>query len=111
MTTTKRDKSLVVIQLTGGNDYLNTIVPYSNGLYYDSRPVISIPPDQVLPIDDQVGFNPGMTAIKQLWDEGKVAVVNGVGYFNPNRSHFRSERSAQPLRGRARQLPRLGRDL
>ena len=90
MTTTKRDKSLVVIQLTGGNDYLNTIVPYNNALYYDSRPVISIPPDQVLPIDDQVGFNPGMTAIKQLWDEGKVAVVNGVGYFNPNRSHFRS---------------------
>ena len=90
MTTTKRDKSLVVLQLTGGNDYLNTIVPYNNGLYYDSRPVISIPPDQVLPIDDQVGFNPNMTAIKQLWDEGKVAVVNGIGYSNPNRSHFRS---------------------
>lgn len=90
MTTTKRDKSLVVIQLSGGNDYLNTIVPYNNGLYYDSRPVVSIPPDQVLPINGQVGFNPSMTAIKRLWDEGKVAVVNGIGYFNPNRSHFRS---------------------
>ena len=90
MTTTKRDKSLVVIQLTGGNDYMNTVVPYGQGLYYDSRPVISIPADQVLPIDGQVGFNPNMSEIKGLWDQGKVAVINGIGYFNPNRSHFRS---------------------
>ncbi len=90
MTSIKRDKSLVVIQLTGGNDYLNTVVPYNNGLYYDYRPVVNIPSDQVLQIDGQVGFNPNMGAIKQLWDEGKVAIVNGIGYYNPNRSHFRS---------------------
>ena len=81
-----RDKSLVVIQLTGGNDYLNTVVPYTNGLYYDSRQTVNIPADQVLPINDRVGFNPNMTEIKELWDEGKVAVINGIGYFNPN--HF-----------------------
>ncbi len=90
MTTTKRDSSLVVIQLTGGNDYMNTVVPYGEGLYYDFRPVISIRADQVLPIDDRLGFNPNMPAIKGLWDQGKVAIVNGIGYFNPNRSHFRS---------------------
>ena len=90
MTSTNREKSLVVIQLSGGNDYLNTVVPYNNGLYYDNRPVVNIPSDQVLRIDDHVGFNPNMGAIKQLWDEGKVAIVNGIGYYNPNRSHFRS---------------------
>ena len=90
MTSTNREKSLVVIQLTGGNDYLNTVVPYNNGLYYDYRPVVNIPADQVLRIDDHVGFNPNMGAIKQLWDQGKVAIVNGIGYYNPNRSHFRS---------------------
>ena len=90
MSSIDREKSLVVIQLTGGNDYLNTVVPYNNGLYYDFRPVVNVPADQVLQLDDQVGFNPSMGAIKQLWDEGKVAIVNGIGYFNPNRSHFRS---------------------
>ena len=90
MATGKADKSLMVIQLTGGNDYLNTVVPYNNGLYYDYRSTVSIPSDQVLPLDDQVGFNPSMGAIKGLWDEGQVAIVNGIGYANPNRSHFRS---------------------
>ena len=90
MTSLNREKSLVVIQLTGGNDYLNTVVPYSNGLYYDYRPVVNIPSDQVLQIDDQVGFNPNMGAIKQLWDAGEVAIINGIGYYHPNRSHFRS---------------------
>jgi uncharacterized protein (DUF1501 family) len=90
MTTTKREKALVVIQLSGGNDYLNTVVPYNEGLYYDSRPTVSIPQNQALAIDDSVGFNPSMVAIKRLWDEGKVAVINGIGYDNPNRSHFRS---------------------
>ena len=90
MTTTKRDKSLLVIQLTGGNDYMNTVVPYNEGLYYDSRPAISIAADEVLPISDQLGFNPNMPEIKGLWDQGKVALINGIGYFNPNRSHFRS---------------------
>ncbi|MCH7843152.1 MAG: DUF1501 domain-containing protein [Chloroflexi bacterium] len=90
MTTTKREKSLIVIQLTGGNDYLNTVVPYSEGRYYDNRSTVNIPQEQVIAIDDRYGFNPSMGPIKALWDEGKVAVINGVGYENPNRSHFRS---------------------
>ena len=90
MTTTKKDPILVVIQLTGGNDYLNTVIPYGNPLYYDNRPNVGIPQDQVLPIDDQFGFNPAMSPVKALYDQGKVAVVNGIGYPNPNRSHFRS---------------------
>ena len=90
MTTTRREKSLIVTQLTGGNDYLNTVVPYGEGRYYDSRSTVNIPQDRVIPIDDQVGFNPSMGPIKTLWDEGKVAIINGIGYENTNRSHFRS---------------------
>jgi len=90
MTSNKREKSLIVIQLSGGNDYLNTVVPYSDGKYYDNRSVVNIPQDKVIPIDDRFGFNPSMGPIKSLWDEGKVAVINGIGYQNPNRSHFRS---------------------
>src|SRR5918999_1173894 len=90
MTTTKKDPILVVIQLTGGNDYLNTLVPYGDPLYYDNRPNVSIPQDQVLPLNDRVGFNPALAPIKDLYDQGKVAIINGVGYPNPNRSHFRS---------------------
>jgi uncharacterized protein (DUF1501 family) len=76
--------------MVGGNDYLNTIVPYSNGLYYDARPLIAHEADSVLKIDDEVGFRPGLEPIKKLWDDGKVAIINGIGYANPNRSHFRS---------------------
>ena len=90
MTTTNRDKGLIVIQLSGGNDYLNTVVPYNDGRYYDYRSTVHIPQDRVIPIDGQVGFNPSMGPLKRLWDEGKVAVINGIGYQNPNRSHFRS---------------------
>ncbi len=90
MTSIKRDKSLVVIQLSGGNDYLNTVVPYSDGQYYDYRSTVHIEPEQVLPINGQFGFNQSMGPIKKLWDEGKMAIINGIGYFNPNRSHFRS---------------------
>ena len=90
MTSNGHNRSLVVIQLSGGNDYLNTLVPYNEGLYYDYRPAVSIEPEQVLKLDDQYGFRPGMEPVKRLWDEGKVAIVNGIGYPNPNRSHFRS---------------------
>jgi uncharacterized protein (DUF1501 family) len=85
-----RDKALVVIQLSGGNDCLNTVVPYTNGLYYDFRPTVNIAAKDVLPIDDAFGFNPSMGPIKRLWDEGKVAIINGIGYPHPDRSHFRS---------------------
>ena len=90
MTSTKKDPILVVIQLTGGNDYLNTLIPYGDPLYYDNRSNVGIPQEQVLPIDDHFGFNPAAGPIKDLYDQGKVAIINGVGYPNPNRSHFRS---------------------
>ena len=90
MTTTTKDPILVVIQLTGGNDYLNTVIPYADGRYHDSRPTVGIPADAALPLDGQFAFNPALPEIKSLYDAGKVAVINGVGYPTPNRSHFRS---------------------
>ena len=90
MTSTKRDPILVVIQLTGGNDSLNTLIPYGNSLYYDNRSTVAIPQDEVIVIDDNFGFNPAMRPVKDLYDQGKVALIQGVGYPNPNRSHFRS---------------------
>ena len=90
MTSTKKDPVLVVLQLTGGNDGLNTLVPYGDPLYVDQRPTMGIPIDQVLPIDDYVGFNPNMAPLKRMYDEGKVAVIQGIGYPQPSRSHFRS---------------------
>ncbi|SVB22551.1 uncharacterized protein METZ01_LOCUS175405 [marine metagenome] len=85
-----REKSFVVVQLSGGNDYLNTIVPYGDDEYYDFRKTVHIDQESVLPIDGTYGFNSNLGPIKQLYDEGKVAVINGIGYDNPNRSHFRS---------------------
>ena len=90
MMVTAREKSLVVVQLSGGNDYLNTIVPYGDDEYYDFRKTVHINQESVLPVDGTYGFNPNLGPIKQLYDEGKVAVINGIGYDNPNRSHFRS---------------------
>ena len=90
MTTIKKNPILVVIQLTGGNDYLNTLIPYGESLYYDNRPNVGIPQDEVLSIDDHLGFHPAIAPIKELYDQSKVAVINGIGYPNPNRSHFRS---------------------
>ena len=90
MTSTIKDPILVVIQLTGGNDYMNTVIPYADGRYHDNRPTVGIPADQVLHIDDRFGFNPALPEIKSLYDAGKVAVINGIGYPTPNRSHFRS---------------------
>ncbi len=90
MASSKSDPVLVVLQLSGGNDALNTIVPYGDPLYFDNRPNVRIAEDQVLPINDYIGFNPTLAPMKQLYDEGKVAIVQGIGYPNPNRSHFRS---------------------
>ena len=90
MASANGDKNLVVIQLSGGNDYLNTVVPYEEGLYYDFRPTVRIEQGDVLPVENGLAFNSHMGPTKRLWDEGKVAVINGIGYPNPNRSHFRS---------------------
>jgi uncharacterized protein (DUF1501 family) len=90
MAMTRKPPMLVVLQLTGGNDALNTVVPYGKPLYYDQRPTVRIPEDQVLPIDDHYGFHPGMAALKPFWDQGKMAIVTGIGYPKPDYSHFRS---------------------
>ena len=90
MTQSNKDPVLVVLQMTGGNDYLNTVIPYSNPLYRDNRPVVGVPEDRVLPLDDKIAFHPEMGPIKSLYDQGNVAVIHGVGYANSPRSHFRS---------------------
>lgn len=81
---------LVVLQLAGGNDGLNTLVPYANDFYFQARPRIGIPAASVLKLDGNVGLNPGLAGFKTLFDEGHLQIVQGVGYPNPNRSHFRS---------------------
>src|ERR1041384_2732425 len=81
---------LVVVQLSGGNDGLNMVVPYADDVYYRLRPTLGIEAKSVLKLDDYVSLHPELTAVKKLFDEGKMSVVQGVGYPNPNRSHFRS---------------------
>ncbi len=90
MTTTHKDPVVVVLQMTGANDYLNSVIPYTDPLYYDNRPKVGIPEDQMLPIDSEMAFNPVLAPIKRLYDEGKVALIHGIGYENSPRSHFRS---------------------
>ena len=90
MTVTETDPVLVVLQLTGGNDYLNCVVPYANPLYRDYRKLITVHEDQVLPLDDQVGLHPSMGPVRDMYNEGNVAIIHGVGYENSIRSHFRS---------------------
>ena len=82
------DRVLVVLQMGGGNDGLNTVVPYTNSVYMDSRPQIGLKPETVLPIGSGLGLNPVMPGIKALFDQGMVSVVQGVGYPNPTYSHF-----------------------
>ena len=85
-----KDPVLVVLQLSGGNDYFNSVVPRSNGLYYDYRKLQVIPEGEEVPIDDDHGFHPDMEPLKQFWDDGRMAIIHGVGYENSTRSHFRS---------------------
>jgi uncharacterized protein (DUF1501 family) len=81
---------LVVLQMAGGNDGINTVVPYSSDYYRKARPRIGLPGDKILKLTDDIGFHPAMTGFKSLYDSGNLSVVQGVGYPNPNRSHFRS---------------------
>ena len=83
-------RALVVIQLTGGNDGLNTLVPYADAAYHKARPTLAHADNTVLHLSDHVGLSPVMTGMKSLYDRGRLAIVQGVGYPNPNRSHFRS---------------------
>ena len=81
---------LVIVTLYGGNDGLNTVIPYTDPIYFASRPDISYKPETLLPLDSELALNPSMKGIKALWDQKKVAIVRGVGYPNPDRSHFSS---------------------
>jgi uncharacterized protein (DUF1501 family) len=90
MATSEKAPVLVVLQLSGGNDYLNTVIPYNDPLYRDYRPVVGLPEDQVLPLDDDIALHPSMGPISAMYDQGKVAIIHGVGYPNSVRSHFRS---------------------
>ena len=83
-------RALVVIQLGGGNDGLNTVVPYADDTYYKVRPTLGLKADQVLKLNDNLGLNNNLKGFKELYDNNQLAVINGVGYPNPNYSHFRS---------------------
>lgn len=84
------DTILVVCQFSGGNDGLNTVIPYADSLYKQLRPTIGIPEDKVLKINESLGLHPSMTALHNLYKQGQVAIIENVGYPQPNRSHFRS---------------------
>lgn len=90
MTTTGKDPILVVVELKGGNDFMNTIVPYTEGIYYDSRPVVGLKADEVLPLNDTLAWNPNIAPLKEMYDQGHVAIVQGIGYPDSSRSHFRA---------------------
>jgi uncharacterized protein (DUF1501 family) len=99
--TGKDGKILVVVQFSGGNDGLSMVIPYGDDVYYRARSNISHPAAQVLKIDNYIGLHPNLTGLKSLYDNGELAIVQGVGYPNPNRSHFRAMdiwQSAQPER-------------
>lgn len=86
----KTHKRLIIIQLSGGNDGLNTIVPFRNDVYYKSRSTISQPVKSVIKLTDELGMHESLSGLKKLYDSGELSIINGVGYPNPNRSHFRS---------------------
>ena len=83
-------KKLVIIQLSGGNDGLNTIVPFRNDIYYKNRPNLGIRSKDLIKFDGDIGLNSNMQGFKRLFDQGYVSILNNVGYPNPDRSHFRS---------------------
>jgi uncharacterized protein (DUF1501 family) len=84
------NKVVVVIQFSGGNDGLNTVIPVRNDIYYKERPKLGITKDKALIVTDEVGLNPALEAFKGLYDDGSLSILNSVGYPNPDRSHFRS---------------------
>lgn len=85
-----KNRKLVVIQLSGGNDGLNTIIPFRNDLYYSKRPNIAIKPNELIGLTSELGLHPSLTPLKELYDQGLLTIINNVGYPNPVRSHFRA---------------------
>ncbi len=90
MVSTKKDPVLAVLSLSGGNDFMNTVIPYANPLYRDYRPALAIPEDQLLPLNDELAFHPAMAPLMKYWNEGKLAIILGIGYPHPSLSHFRA---------------------
>ena len=90
MAQTAKAPVLVVLQLSGGNDYMNTVIPYNDPLYRDYRPRVGLPGDQIFPLDNEVGLHPSMGPLREMYNQGKMAIIHGVGYPNSVRSHFRS---------------------
>ncbi len=84
------NKVLVILQLSGGNDGLNTVIPVRNDLYYKARPKLGVERTKALSLTDDVALHPALTGLKELYDDGSLGILNGVGYPNPDRSHFRS---------------------
>lgn len=84
------NKVLVILQLSGGNDGLNTVIPVRNDIYYRERPVLGIQREKAIQLTEEAGLHPELTSFKALYDEGNLAILNNVGYPNPDRSHFRS---------------------
>ena len=90
MATTWKDPVLVVLQLSGGNDYMNTIIPYTDPLYRDNRPAVGIPEDEILSLDGQLGMHPSLGLLRDQYNQRNLAIIHGVGYSHSPRSHFRS---------------------
>ncbi len=96
-----KDNILVVLEMSGGNDGLNTVIPFADDLYHKARPTLRQTKDMVIRLDDHVGLNSGMRGFRAMWEKGHLAVVQGVGYPNPERSHFEAMdiwQSADPTR-------------
>jgi uncharacterized protein (DUF1501 family) len=83
-------KILIVVQLSGGNDGLNTVVPFRNDIYYQQRPTLAIPKQEVIELNTELGLHPALSPLLELYDNGELSIINNVGYPNPDRSHFRS---------------------
>jgi uncharacterized protein (DUF1501 family) len=103
----RNDRVLVIVELAGGNDGLNTVIPFEDDLYHKARPTLHVAKEQVQKLSDQVGLHPSMDAAAQLFKDGRLAVVQGVGYPDPDRSHFRSMEIWQTA-STARRAPTTG---
>ena len=90
MAQTASDRTLIVVQMAGGNDGLNTVVPFTDPLYLKMRPTLGIPETKVLPLDTRLGLHPNLQPLQKLWHDGHLAIVEGVGYPNPSLSHFQA---------------------
>ena len=90
MVTKDKEPVIVVLQLSGGNDYFNTVIPYNDSNYYDNRRSLSIPEAEMLTIDAEYALHPSMSPMRDIYKKGNMAIIHGIGYANSPRSHFRS---------------------